>query len=103
MSLYIFTLDLVTRNYPVITSTEGLPYDCFAVAACSTAIGGVVVLAGNAVIYVDQSSRRVGLPVNGWPPRVSDMPMQALSAQEQLRDLRLEGSHFVFEIGRAHV
>ncbi|EMD34631.1 hypothetical protein CERSUDRAFT_116804 [Gelatoporia subvermispora B] len=96
VSLYIFTLDLVTRNYPVITSTEGLPYDCFAVAACSTALGGVVILASNAIIYVDQSSRRVALPVNGWPPRVSDMPVQALSAQEQLRDLRLEGSHFVF-------
>ncbi|OBZ77259.1 Protein CFT1 [Grifola frondosa] len=96
VGLFIFSLDLVTHNYPVITAVEGLPYDCFSITPCSTAFGGVIVLASNAIIYVDQSSRRVVLPANGWPPRVSDLPMPSLTSQEQLRDLQLEGSRSVF-------
>ena len=96
MGLYIFTLDLVTNNYPVITAVEGLPYDCFSLTPCSTATGGVVILAGNSIVFVDQSSRRVILPVNGWLPRTSDVPAPALTSQEQQRDLQLEGSRFTF-------
>ncbi|KAH9943547.1 CPSF A subunit region-domain-containing protein [Amylocystis lapponica] len=96
VSLFIFTLDLISRNYPVITAVEGLPYDCFSITPCSTALGGVAVLACNSIIYVDQSSRKVSLPVNGWPPRLSDMAMPTLTPQEQERELQLEGSHFAF-------
>ncbi|TFY80517.1 hypothetical protein EWM64_g3505, partial [Hericium alpestre] len=62
MRLFIFTLDLITRSYPVITRVEGLPYDCLSLAPCSPALGGVVVLASNALMHVDQASRRVVLP-----------------------------------------
>nr|VWP00056.1 Amidohydrolase family protein [Ganoderma boninense] len=96
VSLYIFTLDLVTNNYPVITAVDGLPFDCFTLIPCSTAIGGVIILASNAILFVDQSGRRVILPVNGWPPRVSDLAMPALTPQEQTRDLQLEGSRVTF-------
>ena len=80
----------------MITAVDGLPYDCFAIAPCSTATGGVVVLASNAMLFVDQSGRRVALPVNGWPPRVSDLPMPQLPEQDKTRDLQLEGSRFAF-------
>ncbi|KAI0699171.1 CPSF A subunit region-domain-containing protein [Cerioporus squamosus] len=96
VGLYIFTLDLITNNYPVITSVEGLPYDCFAITPCSTATGGVVILAANSILFVDQSGRRVILPVNGWPPRITDLPMPTLTTQEQARNLLLEGSRFSF-------
>ncbi|OSD02613.1 hypothetical protein PYCCODRAFT_1477600 [Trametes coccinea BRFM310] len=96
VGLYVFTLDLVTNNYPVITAVEGLPYDCFALTPCSTATGGVVILAGNAIVFVDQSSRRVIMPVNGWLQRTSDLPVPSLTPQEQLRDLQLEGARFTF-------
>ncbi|KAL6307058.1 CPSF A subunit region-domain-containing protein [Sparassis latifolia] len=90
VGVFIFTLDLITRNYPVITAVEGLSYDCLAITACSTALGGVVVLASNSIIYVDQSSRRVVLPVNGWPPRLSDMSMPVFTPQYfQLAGARL--------------
>lgn len=59
---------------------------------CSTTTGGVIILASNAILFVDQSGRRVILPVNGWPPRVSDLAVPSLSPQEQTRDLELEGS-----------
>ncbi|RPD55582.1 hypothetical protein L226DRAFT_490064 [Lentinus tigrinus ALCF2SS1-7] len=96
VGLYIFTLDLITNNYPVISGVEGLPYDCFALTPCSTSMGGVVILASNSILFVDQSGRRVMLPVNGWPPRISDLPMPTLTPQEQARDLLLEGSRFTF-------
>ncbi|CCL98048.1 uncharacterized protein FIBRA_00042 [Fibroporia radiculosa] len=96
VGLILFTLDLVTRHYPVITAIDGLPHDCFAMAPCSTALGGVVVLASNSIIYVDQATRRVILPVSGWLPRISDLPIPSLSHQDQQRDLQLEGSQFVF-------
>ncbi|KAH9830080.1 CPSF A subunit region-domain-containing protein [Rhodofomes roseus] len=96
VGLLIFTLDLVTHHYPVITVVASLPYDCFALTACSTSLGGVVVLAGNSILYVDQASRRIILPLNGWPARTSDMPMPSLTPDEQKRDLQIEGARFTF-------
>ncbi len=94
MSLYIFTLDLVSRTYPIITKVDGLPYDCLSLIPCSSSLGGVVILTSNAVIHVDQATRRVALPVNGWSPRVSDMPTLATPAG--MRELRLEGARMAF-------
>ncbi|KAA1478696.1 hypothetical protein DENSPDRAFT_845850 [Dentipellis sp. KUC8613] len=96
MRLFIFTLDLSTRSYPVITTVEGLPYDCLSILPCSPALGGVVILTSNAIIHVDQASRRVALLANGWLPRISDMPGLALQPGEQARDLQLEGSRLAF-------
>ena len=59
-------------------------------------MGGVVVLSGNAIFFIDQSGRKLGLGVNGWASRISDMPMQSLSPEELSRDLHLEGSFAVF-------
>ena len=94
MSLYIFTLDLVSRTYPAIAKVDGLPYDCLSLIPCSSALGGVVILASNAVIHVDQATRRVALPVNGWLPRVSDMP--TLPTPVGMHELRLEGARMAF-------
>ncbi len=96
MKLVTFTLDIATQNYPIITSVEGLPYDCLRLIPCSTSLGGVVITTSNALIYVDQSSRRVVLPLNGWTARVSDLPSLAPTSAEQDRKLFLEGSRSVF-------
>lgn len=96
MKLIIFTLDIATQNYPIITSVEGLPHDCLSLLACSSSLGGVVVVASNSVIYVDQSSRRVALPVNGWPSRISDLPLLPIAPEDQTRNLELEGSRASF-------
>jgi cleavage and polyadenylation specificity factor subunit 1 len=96
VKLHIFTMDLITRNYPIINEVEGLPYDCFSLIPCSTLLGGVIVLAANSIIYVDQSSRRVVLPVNGWLSRVSDIQVSSFLAEEVSRDLHLEGAHASF-------
>lgn len=94
--MFIFTLDLVTRRYPIITAVENLPHDCFSILPCDSSLGGVVIISCNSLIYVDQASRRTALAVNGWAARVSDMPMQTLRPEEHTRDLHLEGARAAF-------
>lgn len=94
--LAIFTLDLAKQRYPVTTMVDALPYDSFTLIPTSTEFGGVMVLTGNSVIFVDQAARRVVLPVNGWPSRVSDLPLLDVTAEERERYLELEGSRGVF-------
>lgn len=53
-----------------------------------------MVFTSNAIIYVDQSSRRVPLPLNGWTSRISDMPLPAPTQQSLC--LHLEGSRSIF-------
>ncbi|THG98888.1 hypothetical protein EW026_g3366 [Hermanssonia centrifuga] len=95
VSMFIFTLDLITHNCPVITAVDGLPYDCFSIVPCSAELGGVIVVSTNSLIYVGQTSQRVVLPVNGWLPRVSDIAAPSASDEESRRDLQLEGSEVV--------
>ncbi|KAF9448151.1 hypothetical protein P691DRAFT_801258 [Macrolepiota fuliginosa MF-IS2] len=89
--LIIFTLDIMTQNSTIITSVDGLPHDAFSLLPCSTALGGVVIITSNSVIYVDQSSRRVGLQVNGWATRISDLAYPTLNEEDVSRKLILEG------------
>ncbi|KAH6906093.1 hypothetical protein BKA70DRAFT_1191418 [Coprinopsis sp. MPI-PUGE-AT-0042] len=92
--LIIFTLDISTQSYPIISSVEGLPYDSFTLTPCSTVFGGVLVTTSNALVYVDQGSGRLTiLPVNGWAGRVSDAPL--LPAPDGV-DIKLEGSQTIF-------
>lgn len=94
--MFIFTLDLVTRKYPIIVAVDNLPYDCTALLPCPPSLGGVMILSGNAIISVDQSSRRVALAMSGWAGRVSDIPLQPLRADEESRQLQLEGAQLAF-------
>ncbi|THU95820.1 cleavage factor protein [Dendrothele bispora CBS 962.96] len=102
--LIIFTLDITPQKFPIITSVEGLPHDALALIPCSTIVRGVVVITANSLIYIDQSSRRVVLPVNGWASRISDVPTQSqqstnLTTTKEDSDreiLLLEGSKAVF-------
>ncbi|KAJ7583446.1 CPSF A subunit region-domain-containing protein [Mycena floridula] len=90
--LVIFALNLRTQTYPIITSVEGLPHDCLSLLP-GTSLGAVVVFSSNAMIYIDQSGRRLALPVNGWAGRVSDLP---LLSSDPKRILELEGSSAAF-------
>jgi len=96
VKLIIFTLDIAAQNYPIITLVEGLPHDCLNLLPCATSLGGVIVTTSNALIYVDQSSRRVALPLNGWTARFSDLSLLPIASADQARKLALEGSRSVF-------
>ena len=89
--LVIFTLDIQAQKFPTITSIESLPHDCFSLLPCSTIVSGAIILTPNSLIYVDQASRRVVLPVNGWASRITDLSM---SPPEH--NLLLEGSRAAF-------
>ena len=89
----IFTLDIPAQHYPILTFVENLPHDSMYLLPCPTSLGGVVVITSNAIIYVDQSSRRIVLPVNGWTSRISDIPTLSTDAT---RTLVLEGSRSIF-------
>jgi cleavage and polyadenylation specificity factor subunit 1 len=53
-------------------------------------------MTSNSIIYIDQSARRVPLPLNGWQQRISDLPIPILSDEDQQRDLELEGCRAAF-------
>ncbi|TCD71004.1 mRNA cleavage and polyadenylation factor subunit [Steccherinum ochraceum] len=95
VGMFVFTMDLVTRNCPVITAVENLPYDCSEIIACPSTLGGVIVTSSNSVIHIDQTARRFVLPVNGWPPRVSDSSAGTRQDNDE-RNLQLEGSKAIF-------
>ena len=52
-----------------------------------------MITTGNALIYIDQASRRIVLPVNGWTARISDIP---LPPADPTVCLLLEGSRATF-------
>lgn len=62
----------------------------------SELLGGIIVTSSNALIYVDQSSRRVALPVNGWTSRISDLQLLPIPPADKERHLVLEGSRTLF-------
>ncbi|KAJ6588439.1 CPSF A subunit region-domain-containing protein [Mycena capillaripes] len=94
VKLAIFTLDVVSQHYPIIMSVSGLPYDSISLLPCSASLGGVVILTSNSIIYIDRSSRRVALPLNGWSSRITEMTMPP--AEDASRNIALEGSRAVF-------
>jgi cleavage and polyadenylation specificity factor subunit 1 len=98
--LIIFTLDISNQSYPILAKVEGLPHDCMYMVPCTEfLVGGLVVVCGDAVVYVD-STRRVAVPVNGWGARISDLPLlppvDANNPQVQKQELKLEGSRATF-------
>ena len=96
VKLIILTLDVATQIYPIITFIEGLPQDYITLFPCSTSLGRVIITTRNALIYADQSSRRIALPLNGWTGWFSDMLLLPMAPTDQGRKLALEGSHPVF-------
>ena len=94
MTLYIFTLDIISHTYPTIAKVDSLPYDCLSLIPCSSSLGGVVILASNVVIHVDQATRCVALPVNSWLPHVSNIP--TLTMLVGMREMHLEGARMAF-------
>ena len=94
--LIIFAIDVITHQYTVITNAEGLPHDCTSLLPCASTLGGVIILTGNSIVYVDRTARRVALPFNGWASRISDLPMPPTLPGEETRNLQLEGSRVTF-------
>ncbi|KAJ3731262.1 CPSF A subunit region-domain-containing protein [Lentinula guzmanii] len=80
----------------VITNIANLPYDAYALVPCTAGVAGLIILTPNSVIFIDQATKKLMLPVNGWATRVSDVAMVPVSAEAQTQDLALEGSRATF-------
>lgn len=98
VSVFIITIDAVTRTYPVISQMNDLPYDVLYIVPCPAALGGVLLVTPNAILHVDQTSRTVGIAVNGWANRVSaiNLPLQTDSDEGLPLEIKLEGSTLTF-------
>lgn len=88
-----FTVDITAQYYPILTFVENLPHDSMYLLPCPTSLGGVVVITSNAIVYVDQPSRQIVLPVNGWTSRISDIPTLSVDAAQKVV---FEGSRALF-------
>ncbi|KAJ3784599.1 CPSF A subunit region-domain-containing protein [Lentinula aff. detonsa] len=80
----------------VITNIANLPYDAYALVPCTAGVAGLIILTPNSVIFIDQATKKLMLPVNGWATRVSDVAVVPVSAEAQTQDLALEGSRATF-------
>ena len=58
------SINLIDHSHPVIWQVSALPYDCQFCAAVPKPLGGLLVMAANSVIYLDQSVPPYGTSVN---------------------------------------
>nr|ODO03748.1 protein CFT1 [Cryptococcus depauperatus CBS 7855] len=92
--LEIRTFDITSGGtYPLLTSVKNLPSDCLYLVACPPELGGVVVVTSTGIVHVDQSSRIVGIRVNGWWNLVTNLKS---SSKYESHKLSLEGSRGIF-------
>jgi cleavage and polyadenylation specificity factor subunit 1 len=91
--LFIVSLDLITKSYQVISTTENLPYDVLYLTPCSSLIGGVMVVSATSITHVDQASKVTALALSGWAARITEL---TFAGKEPPDDKRLEGSRAVF-------
>jgi cleavage and polyadenylation specificity factor subunit 1 len=98
VSIFLITIDAVTRSYPVISQIHGMPYDVQYIIPCPASLGGLLLVTSNAILHTDQSSRTVGVAVSGWANRTSALhfPLQHDEYSGEPLDLKLEGSRLSF-------
>lgn len=94
-SLFVITLDLSTRLYPIIFQVHNLPYDALTVHPCPTSYGGVLIVAADSILHVEHTGRVTAVPTNGWAVRTTDIKM-IQDANSETRDISLEGSKILF-------
>lgn len=78
-------MDLTSHTYPIISRIENLPYDAFSLLSISPSSGdGLLILASNSIVFVDQQSHAAMIPANGWATRVTEMPVATFATSNVL-------------------
>ncbi|KAG8903754.1 mRNA cleavage and polyadenylation factor subunit [Tulasnella sp. 403] len=98
VAIFFITIDTITRSYPIISQVENMPFDTMYIVPSPPSLGGLFLVTPNSIVHVDQTSRTVGIAVNGWANRVSasSLPVQVDEETNSPLDLRLEGSTLAF-------
>jgi len=69
------SLNIQQHVHPVIWSLDSLPYDCQKVIAVSRPIGGVLIMAVNSLIYLNQSVPPFGVALNSIAKTLTNFPL----------------------------
>lgn len=110
----IITLDLTISSiaaHRIISSKNGLPYDCLYLSACPQSFGGGVLIAtSSALIHLDQNERIIGLAASEWHGLTSrlSLPMwnsslsetnNGAASKDDASQLDLTDSQIAFPVG----
>lgn len=68
-------MNIQQHVHPVIWSLDSLPYDCQKVVAVSRPIGGVLIMAVNSLIYLNQSVPPFGVALNSMAKTLTNFPL----------------------------
>lgn len=69
------SLNIQQHVHPVIWSLDSLPYDCQKVIPVSRPIGGVLIMAVNSLIYLNQSVPPFGVALNSIAKTLTNFPL----------------------------
>lgn len=72
---------------------DNLPHSCVKLISIPKPVGGILIISANAIIHVNQSSKWIGVAVNGYASSTTDFPLDR--SFEHL-GLALEGLYHVF-------
>ncbi|XP_071785220.1 cleavage and polyadenylation specificity factor subunit 1-like isoform X1 [Asterias amurensis] len=75
-AMVALSLNLGQKVHPVIWALNGLPYDCVHVCAVPKPIGGVLLLAVNSLLYLNQSIPPYGVSLNSITERSTAFPLR---------------------------
>jgi cleavage and polyadenylation specificity factor subunit 1 len=90
-SVITVTLDIPKRKYPVVFTRDALPQTCLKLIPVPDSMG-VIIIAADAIIYIDDSSLGIGVAVNTYASLTTRFPLD--KTYENL-GLSLEGSYHV--------
>ncbi|PKC68294.1 hypothetical protein RhiirA1_457369 [Rhizophagus irregularis] len=90
-SVITVTLDISKQKYPVVFTRDALPQTCLKLIPVPDSMG-VIIIAADAIIYIDDSSLGVGIAVNTYASSTTRFPLD--KTYENL-GLALEGSYHV--------
>lgn len=90
-SVITVTLDISKQKYPVVFTRDALPQTCLKLIPVPDSVG-VIIIAADAIIYIDDSSLGVGIAVNTYASSTTRFPLD--KTYENL-GLALEGSYHV--------
>ncbi|CAG8433080.1 10709_t:CDS:10 [Diversispora eburnea] len=92
-SLVVVSLLISQKAYPIIQSMDNLPHSCVKLISIPKPVGGILIISANAIIHVNQSSKGIGVAVNGYASSTTDF---SLDHSFEHLGLALEGLYHVF-------
>ncbi|CAG5135896.1 unnamed protein product, partial [Candidula unifasciata] len=75
-SIVAISLNIQQKVHPIIWSQGNLPFDCFSICAIPKPIGGVLIMAVNSLLYLNQSMPPYGVSLNSIAEASSSFPLK---------------------------